>query len=175
MVVDDHNYMGLALAEARRGLETFSAMPIGAVLVSADGAILGEACWNGGNEGLLAHPERLVLDEVDRTIAWAERRTSTLYTTLEPCLMCVGTAMTFFLGRIVFALSSQADGASSVAELWHPPLGHPKGTGSAYSLPTIEGGLRADDSRALIDEWLDRGIQGGKADFARLAVSAPSL
>src|SRR5262249_12204559 len=51
-------------------------------------------------------------------------RESTLYTTLEPCLMCLGTATSFFLGRIVFAMSAPVDGATTVLDDWQPVLGH---------------------------------------------------
>ena len=77
--------MGLALAQARLGLAE-GAMPIAAVLV-CDGEILGRAYWKGLQEGFLKHPEHELLVGADRTIPWKLRGESTLYTTLEPCLM----------------------------------------------------------------------------------------
>jgi tRNA(adenine34) deaminase len=160
----DAELMQRALAQARRGLEE-GAMPIGALL-ACDGKILAEAYWKGVDEGLLNHPEHTVLIQADASISWQMRGRSTLYTTLEPCLMCMGTAMSFFLGRIVYAMSAPADGATSVSERWHPTLGHPPG-GGPYSLPKIEGGVGEADARALVRAWLDTGVIGPEADFAR--------
>ena len=156
--------MGLALAQARLGLAE-GAMPIGAVLV-CDGEILGRAYWKGLQEGFLKHPEHELLVGADRTIPWKLRGESTLYTTLEPCLMCMGTAMSFFLGRIVYAMPAPADGASNVYEQWNPAYGHPEGQG-AYACPTIDGGVCAADARALVVSWLGSGAGGVEADFAR--------
>jgi hypothetical protein len=48
----------------------------------------------------------------------------------------------FYLGHIVYALDAPADGASKVAELWHPRLGHP-GDWIPYAIPEIIGGVAA--------------------------------
>jgi len=140
-------------------------MPIGAVL-ACRGDVVAEAHWRGARTGLLRHPEHEVLVQADLSISWAMRRESTLVTTLEPCLMCMGTAMSFFLGRLVYALPAPADGASSVSEQWRPALGHPT-TGGAYALPMVEKGVGEAEARALIASWLDTGVSGGEADFAR--------
>jgi hypothetical protein len=84
--------------------------------------------------------------------------------------MCTGTAMAFFLGRIVYALRSPADGAATVADSWTPALGHPV-RGGAYALPEIEGGLCEAEARALVLAWLERGATGPEAAFARLLVA----
>jgi tRNA(adenine34) deaminase len=162
--VDDRELMQRALALAAQGLAS-GAMPIGAVL-ALRGEVVAEAFWRGSKHGVLDHPESVVLREADRRLDPAGRREATLYTTLEPCLMCMGTAMSFFLGRIVFALPAPADGAANVAAVWAPLLGHPRRQG-AYGLPTIEGGLYEAGSRRLISEWLESGPTGPEAGFAR--------
>ncbi len=140
-------------------------MPIGAVL-ARNGDVVAEAHWKGFEEGLLGHPEHEVLLEADRSIPWKFRRESTLYTTLEPCLMCMGTAASFFLGRIVYALPAPADGATRVLDDWQPALGHPEGRGP-YSRPEIEAGPGEAEARALVIAWLETGVSGGEAEFAR--------
>jgi tRNA(adenine34) deaminase len=153
-----------ALAQAERGLEE-GAMQIGAVLVHG-GEILAESYWKGADQGLLDHPEHAVLFRADASIAFNARREAALYTTLEPCLMCVGTAMSFFLGRITYAMAAPADGATNVAGRWRPTLGHPTDGGS-YALPEIQGGVAESEARALIAAWLETGVTGPEADFAR--------
>jgi tRNA(adenine34) deaminase len=108
--------------------------------------------------------------EADGRVDPGMRRRCTLYTTLEPCLMCMGTAMSFGLGRIVYALSGPADGAADVAIRWSPRLGHPP-TGVPYSILEVEGGLRAHAARLLIERWLATGVAGGEADFAQRTLS----
>ena len=165
---DHHSLMGIALEEARKSLRA-GTMPIGAVL-AVDGRVIARAHWKGPAGGLLEHPEQVVLRRADKQIAWADRRRAILYTTLEPCLMCMGAGMSFFLGTVVFGLPAPADGASSVATQWHPTLGHPVG-GGAYSIPAVQAGVRAEEARALVQAWLDSGVSGGEADFARLTLS----
>src|SRR2546421_7822324 len=116
--VADVDSMRVALAQAERGLEA-GAMPIGAVLVHG-AEILAEAHWKGAGYGLLAHPEHTVLVTADALVPFEARREATLYTTLEPCLMCVGTAMSFCLGRIVYPLAARADGVARVMRQWCP-------------------------------------------------------
>ncbi len=160
----DADLMTRALVQAERGLAE-GAMPIGAVLVH-QGVILAEAYWRGAERGLLDHPEHVVLMRADASISFAARGEATLYTTLEPCLMCMGAAMSFFLGRIVYALAAPADGATNVAEQWHPILGHPTRQGP-YALPRITRGVGEAEARALVISWLDTGVTGAEADFAR--------
>jgi tRNA(adenine34) deaminase len=162
--VKDVDLMKHALVQAERGLEE-GAMPIGAVLAHGS-EILAEAYWKGAGWGLLGHPEHTVLVRADASISFTARRGATLYTTLEPCLMCVGTAMSFFLGRIVYAMAAPADGATNVAGQWRPILGHPTG-GGPYALPEIQGGVCEAEARSLVLEWLETGVTGPEADFAR--------
>ena len=164
--------MGIALGLARRGLER-GAMPIGAVLICRD-EVLGEAFWRqDGRSGLLGHPEHRVMLEADASIDFGSRREATLYTTLEPCLMCMGVAMSFFLGRLVYAIESAVDGASTVADTWAPRLGHPLREG-AYAVPRVTGGVRRDDARELMQTWLAEGASGPEAAFARRLLEASS-
>lgn len=160
----DDEFMQIALDEAEAGLVAGS-MPIGAALAVAD-RVIGRAHWQGFGNGLVAHPEHVLLSKADASISSSDRRAATLYTTLEPCLMCMGTAMSFFLGRIVYAAPAPADGASNVAGMWRPPLGHPDGSG-AYGIPVIDGEVMASRSRELIQRWLDEGAGGPEAEFAR--------
>lgn len=156
--------MQIALDEAAVGSDS-GAMPIGAALAVGN-QVVGRAHWRGVGKGLLAHPEHVLLTDADGSIAWSDRRAATLYTTLEPCLMCMGTAMSFFLGRVVYAAPARADGASNVADLWQPQLGHPDGSG-AYGLPVIDGQVMVGESLELIRQWLDNGATGPEAEFAR--------
>jgi tRNA(adenine34) deaminase len=134
--------MGAALEQAALGLEA-GELPIGAVAV-ADGEIVAQSYWQSG-DGLLAHPELLALQR-------ANRRGLTLVTTLEPCLLCMAAAMVAFADGVVFALESRTDGGTRIADVWDPAAG----SVAPYRFPTVEGGVRRDESLGLMREFLRR-------------------
>ena len=134
--------MGVALEQATLGLEE-GELPIGSV-VAADGEILARAYWQLRN-GLLAHPELIVLQR-------ANRRGVTLVTTLEPCLLCMAAAMFSFAERVVYALESPTDGGTRIGEVWNPAAG----SVAPYRLPAVVGGVRRDESVQLVSEFLQR-------------------
>ena len=157
--------MRAALVEARRA-GARGEIPVGAVVV-----VGGRVVARAGNASIrppdpTGHAEIRALRRAARRLGAYRLTDATLVVTLEPCLMCMGTAMSFFLGRLVYALPAPADGASSVSEQWRPALGHPT-TGGAYALPMVEKGVGEAEARALIASWLDTGVSGGEADFAR--------
>lgn len=108
--------MKAALEVARRGMDR-GELPIGAVVV-ADGRVVGSSHTEEVTQRrLLVHAELLALEEADRTDGW-DRRGATLYTTLEPCLMCVGATATAMVGRIVWAVESDCDAAGRLCREW---------------------------------------------------------
>ena len=93
-------YLAAALAQARLGLEE-GGIPIGAVLVSREGAILAE----GRNrrvqdDSVIHHAEMNCLENAGR-LAAAVYQKCTLYSTLSPCPMCSGAALLYKIPRIV--------------------------------------------------------------------------
>jgi tRNA(adenine34) deaminase len=86
-------FMKETLAIAEDGL-AFGEFPIAAILVLGD-EIVARASTAEECEG--------------RTFVHAEY--AVLYTNLEPCLMCMGAAMSFFLGEIYYGLESPGAGA----------------------------------------------------------------
>jgi tRNA(adenine34) deaminase len=157
----DGDFMAQALAEAEKSLEV-DEFPVGAVVVLGDD-VVATAHWTGSTERrLLDHAEMLALMEAERSGRVArrpERRESTLYTTLEPCPLCMAAAMTFLLGRIVFAAAAPVDGGTNLPDLWQPPNGHPP-NGMPYAIPAVTGGVNTDASVRLIAEWVSRDPNG---------------
>jgi tRNA(Arg) A34 adenosine deaminase TadA len=111
MKEQDDEMVALALAEARAA-GTRREVPIGAVLVSAEGSVLAK----NGNRILelkdpTAHAEILVLRSGAR-ISGNERLVgTTLYVTLEPCAMCAGAISLARVARLVYAASDPKGGA----------------------------------------------------------------
>jgi tRNA(adenine34) deaminase len=144
-----------ALALARRGLEE-GEMPVGAVVV-LDGEIVSSGYWRFRRDALLDHAEMLALREAEKNEQIVGRRADvTLYTTLEPCLLCMGAAMSFKLGRLVFALEAAYDGASNVTKVWSPVLGFPPDGFRVFSNPDVLGGVCRDEALTLMRAYVER-------------------
>lgn len=100
----DELFMRRALALAGQGAAK-GEVPVGAVLVAADGTVLGE----GYNQPILAHDPTAHAEVVALRAAGQALRNyrlegeTTLYVTLEPCTMCVGAMVHARVGRVVFA------------------------------------------------------------------------
>jgi tRNA(adenine34) deaminase len=157
--------MEAALETARSGLAR-GELPIGAVVV-ADGRIVGRSHTEEVTQRrLLVHAELLALEEADRVDGW-DRRRATLYTTLEPCLMCLGATATAMVGRIVWALESDGDGAGRMAREWTDG----RSADLPYlHLPAVTGPVAADASRALFQAYVD--ARGDSCDpFVRWAAT----
>jgi tRNA(Arg) A34 adenosine deaminase TadA len=97
---EDERYMRIALEEARK-----ADFPFGAVIVR-DGVILAR----GGNLGRTnrdptAHGEMVAIRNCVAEHGGRAMRGATLYTTGEPCVMCMGAILWSHFGRMVFAAS----------------------------------------------------------------------
>jgi tRNA(adenine34) deaminase len=167
---DDERWMGAAIEIAREGLVA-GELPIGAVVV-ARGVIVGRAhTCEHREKRLLVHAELLALDEADRTPGW-DRRSSTLYTTLEPCIMCIGAAATAMVGRVVYAIPSAGDGAARFAGDWSRrrsnDLPH-------VTLPSVASDVGRMAAEALFEQFIERRDGNDPmAQWARTLLSTPA-
>lgn len=143
--------MSHAIELARKAM-TNGELPIAAVLADGD-AILHE----GHNEisstkYLAAHAETRVLDgakDLLRRMKLKDRNRLTLYTTLEPCLMCCGTAMTYHIGTVCYALESPGDGVLAIIHT----LKKKSEQLPFFRAPTIISGVLRAESAALFREF----------------------
>jgi tRNA(adenine34) deaminase len=87
-------------------------IPIAAIIFLEDQVISRAYTSEKHDQRLLVHAELKALLDADRQgYSIQERKQMQLFTTLEPCLMCFGAAMSFFIGELVYALSAPDDGA----------------------------------------------------------------
>ena len=85
----------LILAEEALG---FGEFPIGSVLVLKNRIIARGMTSEQREDRFLVHAELVALEKADKLgLSLDERRATKLFTNLEPCLMCMGAAMSFFL------------------------------------------------------------------------------
>ena len=100
MTETHERYMRLALKQARLAAAR-DEVPVGAVLVRGDETLAFAHNLCVTNRDPLAHAEMLCLREGTR-LCGGRLTDCTLYVTLEPCVMCAGTALTARLGKLVF-------------------------------------------------------------------------
>ena len=141
--------MRLALAEAELALGAGD-VPVGAVVVSADGVLLG----SGHNEreaggDPTAHAELLALRRAAAAVRHWRLSGCTLVVTLEPCTMCAGALVLSRVDRVVFGATDPKAGA--VGSLWDVVrdrrLNH---------RPEVMAGVLADEAGDLLRTFFQR-------------------
>ena len=148
-------FMGQALRMARRALAA-DEVPVGAVVVRA-GRIIARA-YNQVEllRDATAHAEMLVLTQAAAAVGDWRLTDCTLYVTKEPCPMCAGAIVHARLARVVFgAPDLRAGAAGSVLNLLQCP--------SFNHRCEVTGGVRADECRALLQEFFRQKRQESKA------------
>ncbi len=145
-MAEHERYMRLALEEAVRA-RAAGEVPVGAVVV-----LDGEVLARGHNASLAlhdptGHAEVLAMRRAAQSVGNYRLVGATLYATMEPCLMCLGTAIHARVGRLVYGARDFKVGAvDRLEEL--------RGLGSQFNhrLET-EGGFLADEAGALMVEF----------------------
>jgi tRNA(adenine34) deaminase len=138
--------MDLALAEAEAAAAR-GEVPIGAVLVSAEGEVLASA----GNRTLelrdpTAHAELLAIRQACAKLG-SERLTGCdLYVTLEPCAMCAAAISFARIRRLYFGAPDAKGGAVE-----HGPrlFGQP----TCHHAPEVYGGIGEARAAALLKQF----------------------
>ena len=146
----DHVWMRHALALAARAEREDDEIPVGAVLVDADGRIVGEG-WNRniGDRDPSAHAEIIAMRAGGQTLGNHRLIGCTLYVTLEPCAMCAMAMVHARIARMVYAASDPKTGAAgSVFDL----LGDPRHNHRIE----VQGGLLADDAGIMLTNYFRR-------------------
>ena len=98
--------MRVAIEIAKESLKN-GELPVGAVIFRGDD-IVAKACSSGEDSAkYLRHAEMKVLWEADSMgYSYSERREMQLYVTMEPCMMCLGAATSFYISEIFYAHES---------------------------------------------------------------------
>ncbi len=131
--------LGLAAAAVEGG-----DVPVGAVVLSPDGGVLGEAA--NARERLLdptAHAEVLALRAAAAAVGSWRLSGCTLVVTLEPCTMCAGAVVLSRISRLVYGADDPKAGA--VGSLWDVVRDR-----RLNSRPEVVRGILADESAELL-------------------------
>jgi tRNA(adenine34) deaminase len=115
-VANYDEWMRLALDQGARALETGD-VPVGAVVVSAEGRVVGAGRNAREAEGdPTAHAEVVALRAAAAAVGTWRLSGCTLVVTLEPCTMCAGALVLARVDRLVFAATDPKGGAAG--SLW---------------------------------------------------------
>lgn len=145
MTEDSHEvFMRLALAQARRALAQ-DEVPVGAVVVH-EGVVVGAGFNQPVTSGdPTAHAEIVALRAAARARGNYRLPDTTLYVTVEPCLMCVGAMVNARVGSVVYGADEPKFGAvRSLLDLSTLALNHRF---------EVTAGLLEDECRALMQEF----------------------
>ncbi|MEO0019569.1 MAG: tRNA adenosine(34) deaminase TadA [candidate division WOR-3 bacterium] len=148
MVKEDEIWMRVALKEARLAFAE-NEVPVGCVVVK-DGNVIGRG--HNRVEGLsdpTAHAEILALTAASTTLQNWRLSGTTVYVTVEPCLMCTGALILARPKRVVFGARDEKFGC----------------LGSRYDIIKdnrfnhrfeVTGGVLADEAVALLQEFFKK-------------------
>ncbi len=138
--------MALALDQARQAAAR-GEVPVGAVVLGPDGAVLAAA----GNRveamrDAAAHAEMLALREAAQVVGSARLAGCDLVVTLEPCAMCAAAAGLFRIRRLVFAAyDPKGGGVEHGPRVFDAP--------GCLHRPEVVGGVRESEAAVLLRDF----------------------
>ena len=144
---DDIYFMRLALEESETA-ERLDEVPIGAVLVRENQLVARGHNYPVGSHDPSAHAEIMALRSAGQWLRNYRMSGSTLYVTLEPCLMCYGALLQARVDRVVFGAADPKVGVSQ----WVASM---KGANLNHRLD-FQGGLLEEECRAQLQDFFKR-------------------
>ncbi|MCD1124642.1 tRNA adenosine(34) deaminase TadA [Jinshanibacter sp. LJY008] len=144
----DEDWMRYALELAERA-DREGEIPVGAVLVQ-DNQVIAEG-WNRpiGTHNPTAHAEIMALQQGGLVLQNYRLLNTTLYVTLEPCVMCAGAMVHSRIQRLVYGASDLKTGAAgSLMDI----LGHP---GMNHHVE-VTAGILAEECSARLSDFFKR-------------------
>ena len=143
--MDNEKYMRAALELAQQAAAE-GEVPVGCVVVDADGVIIG----TGRNRreqrhSATAHAEIEAIEAACHAKGTWRLDGCSLYVTLEPCPMCAGAIINARVTKLFYGAKEAHTGScGSVINLFMEPYGHE---------PQIIGGVLADDCAAVLKDF----------------------
>ena len=146
---DDHAHLARAVALSREHMERGEGGPFGAVIVR-DGTVLAEG-WNRvtSSNDPTAHAEVTAIRRACEALGTFSLPGATLYTSCEPCPMCLAAAYWARVSRIVFANTRQDAAAIGFDDqLLYDEIPKPV---AARIVPTLH--APTPEARAVFEAW----------------------
>ena len=146
----DLRWMRHALALGRRAEREDDEIPVGAVVVDAEGRLVGEG-WNRNitENDPSAHAEIVAMRQAGLRLGNHRLLGCTLYVSLEPCAMCAMAMVHARVARVVYAAADPKTGAcGSVFDLLADPRHNHR--------VQVERSPLADEAGQLLTEYFRR-------------------
>ncbi len=102
---NDIYYMNLALKEAKKAIK-YGDIPIGCVIVMNNKVVSKAFNKKEFNNNPIKHAEIIAIEKASKKLNTWHLDECTLYTTMEPCLMCAGAILQSRISRIVYGLQN---------------------------------------------------------------------
>ncbi len=147
---DDHAHLARAVALSREHMQAGAGGPFGAVIVR-DGRVLAEG-WNQvtSTNDPTAHAEVTAIRRACAAVGDFALKGATLYTSCEPCPMCLASAYWARVSRIVFANTRQDAAAIGFDDqLLYDEIPKPV---SERLVPTLH--APTEEARAVFADWM---------------------
>lgn len=124
MTLTHRKHLELVLQLAQTSLEQ-DCTPVGACLVDRDNEVIAVARSTAksdetNRQGSITHAELSLL--LENQAAFSKGHNVTLYTSLEPCHMCMGAAIVSRVSTVVWATDDYWGGATRLYERWRDYL-----------------------------------------------------
>ena len=139
--MNDEKYMMMALAEAKKSLRSMD-VPVGAVIVLNDKVISRSYNKKEKNKKATHHAEILAINKASDKLGTYRLDGATIYTTKEPCLMCMGAILSARISRIVYGASDKRFGTEYLAK-----------DNNFNHTCEIKGGVLKEESERLLSDF----------------------
>ena len=142
---EEKGFMGLALSEARVAFEK-NEVPIGAVLVYENTILATAHNQVEQFKDATCHAEIICIKEATKKMGDFRLVNTTLFVTVEPCMMCLGASILSRIKRIIWGVSDKRHGAlGGLIDL--SVLRHP-----IHQIETVSG-LMAGEAKQLMQTF----------------------
>jgi guanine deaminase len=146
----DTKFLTQAVALSRKHMESGAGGPFGAVIVK-DGRIIGRG-WNRvtSTNDPTAHAEMCAIRRAAKALSAFSLEGATIYSSCEPCPMCLAAIYWARLDRLVFAMTAGDAAAIGFDDQWiYDEVAMPM---TARRLPSAHLPLPA--AKAVFEDWL---------------------
>ena len=157
-----------AIEVAEAGLAA-GELPIGAVVVLGGEIVAQSHTRERGAGRRLVHADLLAMIAADDRLGYNKRPAPlTLAINLEPCVMCLGAAMTLGVADVFYALESPGDGGAGIAAGW---LNNPDTP--FFQMPTMTAGVHRARARDQFRRYCASAPESGFKTWARTLADLP--
>lgn len=162
-----NTFMKEAILLAKKSLEK-GELPIAAVVVLNNEIIASAHTAEKEEKRRLVHAELLALEIADKITPFPGNRNEVmLFSTVEPCIMCMGAAMSFGVREVFYSLEAPQDGGTNLILDYFKENNDLLG----YNLPKVEGGFLRNESIQLFKEYIIRFPTGNLSGWAKTLVN----